>query len=133
MPRMYPFTAVPGSQYGMPPQLLGPTGMIFVHPNGYSTHLNTIVSDVPGREGKQSIIPLLVPNQVNIDTLLAGRDPSPTQIRIAEKYVGANPTHIIGTFDTVPEAAAYEKEWHQKMWDAGSQYLPKDVVTKGKQ
>lgn len=63
---------------GMPTELLGPTGRVFLHEDGktYSTHLNTIVDVGEGRSG---IVPLLVPNQEKVGALIRGEKPTAAQ------------------------------------------------------
>lgn len=82
----------------IPKELLGPTGLVFVHPKGFSTELVTTVE----ADGKHHVFPLLVPGQEGIGDLLGGQKPTKKQIKIAFDWAKQNGDTI--TADSEEEA-----------------------------
>ena len=110
-----------GKALGMPPDTLGPTGKVFMRPGGgsYSTHLG-VRDDTKG-------YPLLVPQQVEVDALLAGRKPSPEQYERAKLFAESNPD-APGVYDlpkglSRPQLDAWEGERHDDMERRGFPFV----------
>jgi hypothetical protein len=103
-------TIIPGSALGIPPDLLGPTGNVFFHPDGsaFSTELGVVV-DHPSGKGF-TYTPLLVPGQVGVPALLSGEKPTPQQIDIARKHLQTR--RDAPSFATPDEATKAEKQRH---------------------
>ena len=123
----YKYTELPGNLYGVPRSLLGPTGNIFFHGNGeFSTHKNMVTGDVPGLEGQHAVIPTLVPGQVDIGPLLAGKPLTKEQRQIAQDYAGqlVAQGHPPPAFSTPNEALTFEKQWHTSMSEAQQRFFP---------
>jgi hypothetical protein len=120
---------------GFPPELLGPTGRVFLHKKGrgYSTHLNFVTSDVPGLEGKHAIVPLLVPGQKNVNELLeggkSGAKPEHFKraIKWASEYVKAGGQ--LPAYDSPEDALSAEKQWHDQAEQAGLPYVQPYMTT----
>ena len=108
-------TVFPGSVLGIPPDLLGPTGNVFIHDDGstFSTELGVVV-DHPSGKGF-TYTPLLVPGQKDVDALLSGEKPTKQQIGIAREW--ASKAHASGAnlpaFPSPEKAVAAEKTRHE--------------------
>jgi hypothetical protein len=127
----YPYVEIPGEQYGLPKYLLGPTGNVFLHPGGVSTHLNMITGDVPGLEGKQALIPLLVPGQQDIGALLSNpQGATKEQRQIAIRHAGGRVKggEMLPAFDTVEETEAYEQQWHEATARLGHAHIQQGMM-----
>lgn len=100
---------------GIPEEMLGPTGRVFIHPNGrdYSTELGAVVG-VPGQPGRFAATPLLVPGQTGIADLLAGRRATPDQLSRAVQYLQGRLERgeTVSTFDSPEAAVQAEKARH---------------------
>lgn len=106
-----PYKSVAPQEVGADPNSMGPTGRVFLRPDGArSTHLNT-VTDIPS--GGFSYYPLLVPGQSDISALLSGARPSRDQISVA--LTDAMKRGGRQSFQSVDDALAAEREWHQTM------------------
>lgn len=101
----------------IPPELLGPTGRVFIHPNGrdYSTELGAVVQ-VPGQAGKFAATPLLVPGQTGIADLLAGKRATPDQLGRATAYLGQRLQggESVPIFNSPQEAVQAEQARHRE-------------------
>jgi len=99
----------------IPRSLLGPTQRIFWNSQGRpSTHLN-IVTEHPLLPGRQTMIPMLVPGQIELGRLLEGQPATQSQYRRAVDYARGQALQgaLLPSFDTVPDALAYEQQWRQ--------------------
>jgi hypothetical protein len=104
---------------GLPQALTGPTGKVFLKPNGEaSTHLNA--------RDDERIFPMLVPNQIEVDALLYGRPPTREQYERAEASAQRDPASTVplppGMRGDSPEADAFEMERHRDM-ERGLQHV----------
>lgn len=105
------------SAIGLPKELQGPTGKVFIHHGGQgvSTHLNA--------RDDERIFPLLVPNQIEVDALLYGRKPTPEQYERARMSADRDPSSTVplppGMQGDSPEADQFEMDRHRDMEKRG--------------
>ncbi len=118
------YTAVPARGL-VPDETLGPTGSLFLHPQGYSTHLN-IVTEHPTMPGRFTMIPMLTPNQTDIGSLLRGLPASQQQFRNAHEYARQHALqgNMLPTFNSIPEALQYEQQWHEHLQSQLAPLMP---------
>jgi hypothetical protein len=102
------YQEISGKDVGLPADALGPTGNVFMHQGSYSTHLNA--SD------DEKMFPMLVPNQIGVDSLLMGGKATREQYERAQASATRDPKSTVpfppGVKGNSPEAAAFEKTWH---------------------
>ena len=96
---------------GLPKDLMGPTGRVFVHPGG--DQVSTELTSTFEIGGKYYNVPLLVPEQVGIADLLAGKPPTQEQRDRAIRYMQQQPG--FAGYSSEDEALAVIRARHQRI------------------
>lgn len=108
-----PATVVPieARRTRLPADLAGPTGLDFRTPGG-ATATELVNTFGPERDGKFYNVPMLVPDQVDMQALLAGQPPTAEQRRIAIQWAQKN--NVPG-YTTLDAALGAEQARHKRL------------------